>query len=254
MGFDKIILKILNLIRKKNYQNLETSKKISKENAIKRKISKRTPSSKKTYLILSGWYENKNPSILFRKRILKSGDSYIFYELSKKILSSRTEQVKEYMAEIRKEVIRDLKKIKNEKILIGTSLGGIPTLMIAKKEIVDYLILLMPSDSLAKGVWKSIRTRKIRKDLIKQKISLKKLEKIWKELEPKNNLKNLENTKIIIFNSKSDLVIPYKRSQNLIKEMKKRNLKILVFTNKELGHYLTAIKIYMSKKIFKLVN
>ncbi|MFA5952974.1 MAG: YqiA/YcfP family alpha/beta fold hydrolase [Candidatus Pacearchaeota archaeon] len=254
MKLDKIILFIFSLIRKKNYKEIETNLFVKKVSAFTKIEEQINPNSNKTYFILSGWYESSNHSKKFKKRIKKQKNSYIFYQLSKDILSSRANQVKEYMKEIKNKIIKDLKNTKNEKIIIGTSLGGIPSFMITNELRVNKLILLMPSDSLAQGVWEGLRTQNIKKSFIKQGIKLKKLKILWKELEPQNNLKNLEKTKIIIFNSKSDLIIPYKRSYNLIKEMHKKRIYPKVYTNKNIGHYLTALKFYNSKKSFDLIH
>ena len=65
---------------------------------------------------------------------------------------------------------------------------------------------------------------------------------------------NLKKEKVIIFNSKSDLIVPYERSRNLIQLMKKRKIYPKVYTNKNLGHYLSILKFYFSKKIFKQIK
>ena len=94
-------------------------------------------------------------------------------------------------------------------------------------------------------------TQEIKKGFEKQKISLSSLKNKWNYIEPFNNLKNISGKEIIIYNSKKDIVVPYERSVNLIKEMKRIGLNPKVFTNKNLGHHLTVLKFYLSKKEFK---
>ncbi|MCA9487747.1 MAG: prolyl oligopeptidase family serine peptidase [Nanoarchaeota archaeon] len=220
-------------------KNYDVNKLISKNFSF-------TPGAKRLYFFMSGWYEDPKHTRFLKRKIIRKGDSYIQYTFEKWILTSNVIQVVKNFKHIRKEFLKDIKMFDGEIDIIGVSLGGIAGYMCANSSPkVSKLISLVPGDRLSQAVFEGIRTSHIGNKIKNDGIPLEKLKKIWREIEPINNLKNFENKSILIFNSKDDKIIPYDRSLNLIKEVLKKNIRCEIHTNRYLGHFGTVFKFYL---------
>lgn len=228
------------------------------EHSFVRKIGKKFfhGKSSKLYVVTPYWSAKMSEfSIrLLKRRILNAGHSCLIYQFPVKILSGNIYLTEEYFKEIKKDVRKDIKIFRSkynftEVIVIGMSLGCVNAPMISNDNPdVDGLILIVPGDSLAEGLWYGIGATKIKSLIKKHNINFQELEKDWKDLAPRNNIDNLFGKNIEIYISKSDEVIPYKTGSKLVKEMKDRGLNPLVIKNKNLGHYLTILKFIFLKK------
>lgn len=212
--------------------------------------------SKRIYIILGGWHEIHWLSDILKKKILNRKYSYLHYKIKPEILSAKAGLTYKSFESIKKKVIADIKKIKDkfsEIIVIGTSLHAISAPMIVNncKEI-DKIILVCPGHCLAESLWNGVRTQNLKDAFVKKGINLKKLKQIWKDLAPENNINKMNGKEVVIYNSKSDKVIPYWCGNRLIKKMRKIGINPIVNTNKYLGHYLTILYFYLfDNAIFK---
>ncbi len=210
----------------------------------------------KLYVITPYWHANISelPIRLLKRRILKAGHSCLLYQFPSKVLSENVHLTEKYFKEIQEEARKDINNLKNkhnflEVIVIGMSLGCINALMIANKNPdVNKISLVVPGDSLADSLWRSISTKKLKSKIKKENINLRELEKDWKYLDPKNNIDSLFDKEIEIYLSRADKVIPYTNGGHLIKEMKNIGLNPTFFKNNKLGHYLTIFEFIISKK------
>ena len=115
---------------------------------------------------------------------------------------------------------------------------------------IDEIFLIIPGHCLAESIWQGISTQKIRQEYENQKISLKKLKNYWYTLAPENNINNLKSKKVSIFLSKADKVIPYYCGKKLLEKAKSLKYNLFYNINDNPGHYLTALKFYLSPKRF----
>jgi pimeloyl-ACP methyl ester carboxylesterase len=223
-----------------------------------RKISKRFfhGGYGKLYVINPYWHASLSelPIRLLKRRILKAGYSCLIYQFPGKILSENIHLTEKYFKEIQEEIRKDVKHLKNkhnfrEVIVIGMSLGCINALMVANKNPdVNKVSLVVPGDSLADSLWRSIGTKKLKNKIKMENVNLRELEKDWQCLDPKNNIDGLFDKEIEIYLSRSDKVIPYENGGHLIKDMKNIGLNPIFFKNNKLGHYLTIFEFIISKK------
>jgi len=229
---------------------------VPKENSVQ-KIGKKFffGGRDRLYVIVPPWRASFDtpPMRFLKEKILKTKCSCLVYEFPIDILSTDVLRTKKYFKIIQKKIKANISKIKKkykfkEIVLVGISLGNVHALMVANdNEDVDGLCLVVPGDSLAYCLWNGVATVDLQKGIEQRKINLDKLEKIWQDLAPKNNIDRLEGKDIEVYLSRSDKVIPYESGDRLVKDMEKRGLSIKVFKNKKLGHYLTALKFIFSK-------
>lgn len=241
MSIDSIIVKLFS-----DNDNLNTQVVI-KENIVRSNFV-HTESLTALYVILSPWHNMGNFLNVLQARIKKSGLSYVEYKIDPDVLSPDYAATLEYFKKIDDIVVSEIKTLKKKfnfsKIkLIGISLSCVCATMIANHSSeVDELSLVVPGSSLAEPFWEGIRTRNLKRIIEKRGGSLAFLKKYWSELAPENNLSGLASTKIKVYLSESDVVIPYFFGKRLAEEMKKLNLNPEVSVNKFLGHYLTIAK------------
>ena len=242
MGFDKIYAP-LTAIGDYFHKEMDVKSFIHKEFTLK--------SKKELVIFVSPGF--KEPfSFLLKRRVLKKNKSFLEYYFTTRIVSSDYKLTKEYFERAKIRITKDIHRISHrfKKVtLIGMSLSCANALMIAdnNKEI-DKLILVIPGNCIAEGVWKSVRTKKIKKEFEEQGINLRKLKEYWKDLNTKNNANNLRVKEIIIYLSKADESIPYENGMRLVNDLKSKGLKIKLRENERLGHYLTAMHFYLNSK------
>ena len=221
--------------------------------------------SKKLHILIPGW----GGKISYCKNIcameVLNGNSFLTYEVPTGILSSDIELTKKCFEIYERRVIRDIDKITKEYMIkelyfTGVSLGCVSVPRIIKKleerkqkgnkKKIKRVTFVVPGDCLAESLWFGIRTKHFRREFEEKGISLKQLKEEWKLLAPKENIGKLKKTKVVIYLSKSDRVIPYYCGKKLIKRMKKENIKPKIYINKFLGHYGTGFHFFKNPSHF----
>ncbi len=203
--------------------------------------------SKKIYVLITHWYSSVKDYSKVEKFITSLNDSFIVYRFPPNLLSSNYELTRKNFLKLKNDINLDLKNLEKEYgftaiKIIGISLGGIPTFMVANSnETITDVELIVPGNDLAESLWFGMGTQHLRKEFEKQGITLEKLKEFWKELSPENNLVNLKNKKVTVFLSEADAVIPYACGVKLIEAMRKNELGFELETNKNSGHYLTVL-------------
>ncbi|MFZ5955185.1 MAG: hypothetical protein ACOYT4_02065 [Nanoarchaeota archaeon] len=238
MNLDILIKRLL-----KRSENEGKQKLIEKEFTYKE-------NSKALFVVFPHWHETMAEILQLKNLILKENYSFLNYKFTSKVLSADFKLTKKRFKKIKKIIIKDLKKLEREynfnKInFIGISLGRITPLMIANTSFkkLEKIILVAPGNCLAEALWNGILTQDIRKEFEKNKVNLEKLKKYWKKIDPENNLKNIDKkTKIIVYLSESDRIIPYACGLKLTEAIRKNNLDLTIKKNKLLGHYLTICR------------
>ena len=228
------------------------------EHSIVKRISKHffLGGRSKLYVVTPYWHASLSqlPMRILKTRIKKAGHSCLIYQFPGKILSENVHLTDKYFKEIQAEIRKDIKNFKDkhnfiEVIVIGMSLGCANALMAGNKNPdVNKISLVVPGDSLADSLWRSVGTKQLKNKIKKENINLQELEKDWKCLDPKNNIDGLSDKEIEIYLSRSDKVIPYENGGHLIKDMKNIGLNPIFFKNKKLGHYLTIFEFIISKQ------
>jgi len=238
--------------------------RFSDKDNLKKKVKVKEPISKKTfyyaknatttYILLSPWHSVPFLFSLIKKKLAKSGFSYVQYDFSPNILTPDVDSTEQYFDKIREEIGNDIKNFTEKYntehfVIIGLSLSCVIASMISGlSSKINGLILVVPGNSLAKSLWRGLRTEKI-KDVIREEgVSLTELEKDWKKLAPEQYINNFKNKKIKILISKSDNIIPYHLGKKFADEVEKVVSKVIVRENRFLGHYGTVFNFCLISK------
>lgn len=204
-------------------------------------------------VVLPFWKSWTFANKLLNWRALRSGKSCLFYSFSPELLSSDPEYTLQEFHKIKAQVRQDISDLKKQygysKIkIIATSLGVVSAMMIADgNKDVDELLLIVPGSCLASSLWDGIRTQRLKKIYEQKGIDKEKLQKMWKELAPKNNVSQIEGKKIHVAISKSDKLIPYKYGKEFADILKEKgaSIKESIFP----GHYISIIQFYLFGKL-----
>ena len=217
----------------------------------------RAPGSKALYICLPSWGGKLRYFRHIRKYALQSGHSLLTYAFPSGILSSNIPFTRKCFDIIRRKVCADLRALQKRHgftslCLIGFSLGTAHACMISSKIHIDKLILIVPGHSLADPVWEGIGTRDIRRALESRGVSLDTLRKQWLLLAPEHNIRNLKRTKIDVYLTPSDKVVPYVYGKRLVSSMRRLGLRPNVKTYRLLGHYGTILRFcWFPKMLFR---
>jgi hypothetical protein len=179
-------------------------------------------------------------------RLLADGYDVLDYTFHPEVLKADVEQVIDsytYASTIIAADLHKYKKVKeyNNIHLIGTSLGGLPLVMVTAifRDFTEVTMVAIAS-SLAKSCWEGIRTANIREAFIAQGITESDLDVRWQVLAPKNYVSYLEGREVNLVISKNDLIIPTKYQIEYWNELAVRVPKLHVSFSR-VGHYASIL-------------
>ena len=165
-----------------------------------------------------------------------------------------------------KEVTNDIKATFNELqkkgskeySIIGNSTSCVIAAMVANSDKkCKKLVLNLVGNDLAECMWYSENplVKRIKNDLVREKITLNKLKNYFKIMSYKKNSRNLKEKEILIFLSKNDKIVPYNNGVKLLNLLNKDNLKYKLIINTLFGHYISYIKnLIFSDEIIKFLE
>jgi hypothetical protein len=153
------------------------------------------------------------------KRLTKRGWAVLDYKFHDSIIEADDATVIKSFKQIQKQVAKELQGFRStnsyEKIhLIGISLGNVPLAMVCKEfPGFDSATLVVAGDDLAWDMWHGILTQDLRRGFEKEQIGIRRLDKDWLDLAPKNNLKNFALKPVKLYVALKDDVIrtPYQK-------------------------------------------
>jgi len=200
----------------------------SKNKIINATINKK--SSNTSLFFIHGWGSS---SRVFNYLVNKFEYSTICIDYPKEVLSSDTQKTLNSFKKI-KALIQDVKSKVNAKknYVIGISLGG--HLAMYCSSLFDKAVVSVTGSMISEGVWSSIATTMIKDKLIEKGYNLKKLKEKWREIEPINNISDIN---YLVYYSKTDLVIRSYLQKQLIDKMKNAQVIESIF-----GHYVVSVK------------
>jgi hypothetical protein len=185
-------------------------------------------SAPKLAVIFPGWHGGSG--FLYDRltiRLAKKGWAVLDYRFSDQILETDENIVIKSFAHIQKEVAKEIKHLVDkygyqQVHLIGLSLGNVPLTMVTE----DYpdfsaATLVVAGDDLALDMWHGILTQNLRAGFEVENIGIRQLDLDWKNLAPKNHLKNFAGKPVWLYVAVGDKVIRYefqKRMAKLVSE------------------------------------
>ncbi|MEI6553919.1 MAG: hypothetical protein WCO09_05120 [bacterium] len=211
--------------------------------------------SEELYILIPPLHYDYDYYRVIKKRISSKGSACVEYKIDSSLLSADVQETIKQFKTVSDKVVLDIASLKlhygfKKVVIIGVSIGCVQTMMIADKcSNISRIILVVPGNCLAESVWKGVRTQNIRRVLESRGVSMDGLKSAWAELAPENNLTNLVGKDITVYLSMADMVIPYEQGQKLIEGMKRQGLCPIIVKNKHLGHYVTALRFYLSPKV-----
>lgn len=218
--------------------------------------------NKKIIFLLCGWPGKIWHYHLTAKVLNLHGFQSIVYEYDDGVLSSSIKNTINNTTRIKKEVLKEIKILKNKGFqdfsIFGTSYGSIISFMITNesKDISKVIINLTGVD-LAEVVWTWNKGKDglVKKGIMNQNITLQQLKESWHHLSPINNLNNLNNRKILIYLAKKDEVIPYELQKRLFEELIKVNKNVQIEYDFKHNHFISAMfNLLNYKKYIKFLN
>jgi esterase/lipase len=213
--------------------------------------------SKNKHLLLffAGWHFGLITFFPILFLLSRKGFHVIFYEYEDNILSSDIQKTKNNLLFVRDEALKSLDKIKNnyEQISIfGVSLGAVIGLLIANKTPdVKKVILNITGASMSETIWSWDNVFKfLKQSLIKKGITLEILQSEWQEIEPINNIDNLQGKELLIYATKSDEVIPHNQTQILLQALDQKQISYEYHDIKNLWHIPAAGYFLLKSKTY----
>lgn len=211
----------------------------------------RGKNNKNTIIIFPPWESLRVPYYFISKKLSKEY-CVITYHYSSDILNSDTEDTLNNFITIVNDATECLNSLSKDNIcILGLSIGSYLAFMFAKKNKISKLFVVTSSSSFSEFVWYGNATKRIKKEIVKQKFSLSKLDTKWKELSPSYRLDKIK-AKLLLILSEADTIIPYKLGQDLVNKLNQNKVKHNVQTFKNSPHilviFLKVLKIYLSGK------
>ena len=167
------------------------------------------------------------------------------YSYPTTVFSPKAQRTVHNLLHIRNAILHKIAALKkegyNDFSLFGTSLGSLIALLIANESPdVNKIILNTASINLAQNVWDWDKTiPEFKTKLLKQKLTLTKLKKLWHPISPLNNLDHLHGKKILIYLSQKDEVIPCQPLE-IHKQMAQRHYSYKLIITNTVGHVFTS--------------
>jgi len=201
------------------------------------------------------FYHGWGGSEMHYSYLVKRLDSYnrVLFNYPRCIISGEPKDTIHYYDEILKKTKEAVTRLKRQGVkkfyLHGTSLGAFISVYVANNIGFEKLILNAGGSSLSETFWTCISMRPEKRVAIERGYTLKEIKKSWRNLEPYNNLTNIKNKTILMYISKTDMLVSFKLQKELLDKLKKNNT--VAVKKYKLGHYYTALRSVLDYKTAK---
>ena len=226
------------------------------------KIEKKRVEQENIIILIPYWssYGTKENFFDKIKKIIPPNFGYIYYYFTKDILNSDPFLTKEYFNQLLSKIEYDIQELKKSKkrtfFIYAQSLGGLFAMIISDKEDIKKCILINPGDNLSESFWYGTATQKLKIEMEKDGITLKKLKKIWETISPDFYFKEKARKTIFFIKlSAKDKIIPVKNGEKLIELFKLKKIEYILHKN-FLSHPLSLLyeSLYPRKTLSFLIN
>jgi len=214
------------------------------------------PDSKRLHILMPPWRGKLAFTDELSKFFRKKRRSFLTYEFPNGILSSDHQTTIEFFRSIEGRVNSDVEGLKGEYgftdfDMTGMSLGCVNSTMIANRNpIYGNMTLLVPGHCLAESMWSGYRTQHLRQEFEERGVSEEQLIDEWSELAPMNNIGGLKDSKVAVFLSTADEIIPYRCGEKLVEKLREGGIKPKVRNLPFLGHYGVSTLFYKVPNLF----
>lgn len=198
------------------------------------------------------------------KKIAKKlpNHTHIFYDFPNEVLSKDIKVSLNYLIKLFRNADKSVKLLRKmgykEITLVGSSLGSNIALKLATLVKVDKIILNTIDRNIALEIFTSPALKKLKSFLTKKEFTYDNLEKIYKFISNKSNLKKIKNKdkiKLLIFISKRDIFCPKEQVMIVIDELNRLNIQYKLKECRFFGHVLCIYKnLFFNKKIIRFIK
>ncbi|GIW61917.1 MAG: hypothetical protein KatS3mg089_0769 [Patescibacteria group bacterium] len=171
----------------------------------------------------------------------------IIYSLDRHIFQPDPILIANPYALIKKDAINSIKSFpkrqQNNISVLGISLGS-PLAFILANELhsVSKIIANLSGADMAQIVWSWDNILNGFKNKLRRKRwTLKKLQNIWFDLSPINNLDKLRGKKILLYAAEKDELIPFTQARELIQALDERSIKYQTVVNIRHNHVVSCL-------------
>lgn len=164
------------------------------------------------------------------------------------VFSSNAEMTTTRFEEITSEVLKTIrylpKREQKQVSVFGIGLGTIPAFMVANQSFeVKKIIANITCSDLAETVWtwKKETNNELKKNLLKQKMTLQRLKDLWFDLSPINNIDRLNGKKVLLYLAKFDEVFPFSQQEQFLNALYDQEIETNAIINTRHNHTISAL-------------
>lgn len=200
--------------------------------------------NRKVVFLLAGWQNPQWHYWLFSKLLQHHGYYCITYTYDKEILDPNPQITTTNTLNVTDDIITESKSLKESGVseisIFGTSLGSVIAILAANKiNYVGKLIINTSGANVARIVWSwDGKLGGFRRKLQKNAIDLNTLDSKWENIHPINNLRNLNNKKILFLTTTNDSIIPQQEIKDLQDGLKKINKSVRIKNSDGWNHFI----------------
>ncbi len=171
----------------------------------------------------------------------------IIYSLDRYIFQLDPILIAKQFTLIKKDALSSIKSLpkrqRNNINIMGISFGSMLAFMVANDlPSVSKIIANLSGADMAQIVWSWDKVMKgFKNQLRKKKWTLQKLQDIWFDLSPINNLDRLTGKKILLYAAEKDEVIPYSQAKNLIEALDDYGIEYQTVVNIRHNHVISCL-------------
>ncbi len=198
---------------------------------------------------------------LFIRRLNKAGYSVVIYDYPGRIVhDAKLNEWQKLFEEVIKEAHERLKVLKSKGgkhfYAYGYSMGTVfAQKLVQESPDIHHIILNFPYGDVAANIWASPRTKRTRKSLRKQGVTLEELRIRVASFDPIVNANGLKAKKVLLHIAKRDRILNYPITRETKLAFEKAELDMQYIENKYLGHIAGGIKNMLAiKKIKNFYN
>lgn len=203
--------------------------------------------NERVVVVLGGWGTTQRQLWLLGQLLASYRFKAIIITWPRDIMTADVKLTHERFMKVRDDVLTLIKKLpkKQQKniSLFGMSQGTILSFMIANVyPHVEKMVINITGSDLAETVWSWDKTMpELKSEIVKNKVTLKKLKNAWSDLSPINNLDHLKAKAVLLYLAKHDELIPFQSQEELLHALQSTDICVEAIINERHSHFTSAL-------------
>jgi esterase/lipase len=190
------------------------------------------------------------------KKLVQHGFTVVAYDYSGKlVLDGDIEKfitvTKEIEADVKKRIADYKEQAYKNFYCFGSSMGTILAIYCAANiKDLTKVIINTTYGSLAENVWTWRYLKRTKNKIIKNGLTMEKLETLLTEISPIPNAKKLKGKKVLLYLARHDEVLPFSQASKFKKALDEATVTYLYYENRSLKHIPSIIANLLRWKIY----